>query len=369
MGVFDTAAKKIIDLLGMTTLGQKTKATALGVTLASDEDAIAVVDDGGSLTVDSPGIPTSIGQKTKTASLAVTLASDENALAVTVAAGSDVTEGNTSDAAVITDTTGTVSGKIRGLVKWAFERMPASLGQKAKAASLPVTLASDEDAIKVSDNAGSLTVDSPQLPSALGKQAVAASLSVVQATEEAFALSAKATWAIYRGAILIADGWDGSKGVGAGGGFNIYAVRGTEGNGVLVDTIGEIQEYFKGDHANMNGDPIWIFIPLVAEGYSAFWLNIRNDLGVDLVVTLYGALDNGVLFSSGGDPERQVTDALGSLQIATATIATGAVDNFSNCDDTTVSKILWPFNWLILKVDPSADPSTGAWSLGIVLSS
>lgn len=64
---------------------------------------------------------------------------------VSIAAGSDITLGNTSDAAVTTDTTGTVSGKLRGLVKWAFERMPASLGQKAKAAALPVTLASDED--------------------------------------------------------------------------------------------------------------------------------------------------------------------------------------------------------------------------------
>lgn len=55
--------------------------------------------------------------------------------------------GATADLAVVTDTTGTLSGKLRGLVKWAFERMPASLGQKAKAASLPVTLATDEDNI------------------------------------------------------------------------------------------------------------------------------------------------------------------------------------------------------------------------------
>jgi len=58
--------------------------------------------------------------------------------------GADVAEGATADAAVITDTTGTVSGKLRGLVKWAFERMPASLGQKAMTASLPVTIASDD---------------------------------------------------------------------------------------------------------------------------------------------------------------------------------------------------------------------------------
>lgn len=51
--------------------------------------------------------------------------------------------GSSSDAAVVTDTGGTHSGFLRGLIKWAYERMPASLGQKTKANSLSVTLASD----------------------------------------------------------------------------------------------------------------------------------------------------------------------------------------------------------------------------------
>lgn len=67
----------------------------------------------------------------------------------TIADGADVAEGATSDAAVVTDASGTVSGKLRGLVKWAYERMPASLGQKAKAASFPVVIASDQDALAV----------------------------------------------------------------------------------------------------------------------------------------------------------------------------------------------------------------------------
>lgn len=58
-------------------------------------------------------------------------------------------EGAVADAAVITDTTGTISGKLRGMVKWAFERMPASLGQKAMTASLPVVLSSDQSAVPV----------------------------------------------------------------------------------------------------------------------------------------------------------------------------------------------------------------------------
>lgn len=72
----------------------------------------------------------------------------------------DAAVGATSDAAVTTDTTGTASGKLRGLVKWAFERMPASLGSKTSANSLPVVVASDQAAIAVTDNSGSLTVDS-----------------------------------------------------------------------------------------------------------------------------------------------------------------------------------------------------------------
>lgn len=70
--------------------------------------------------------------------------------AVSIADGADVVEGFLADAAVVTDAAGTVSGKLRGLIKWAFERMPTSLGQKAMAASLPVVVASDQSAIPVS---------------------------------------------------------------------------------------------------------------------------------------------------------------------------------------------------------------------------
>lgn len=63
---------------------------------------------------------------------------------VIIADGSDVTEGSIADAAVISDSPGTISGKLRGLVKWAFENMPASLGQKGMFASFPVTIAIDQ---------------------------------------------------------------------------------------------------------------------------------------------------------------------------------------------------------------------------------
>lgn len=81
-----------------------------------------------------------------------------------LASGGSVDIGAVADAAVTTDTTGSLSGKLRGLVKWAFERMPASLGQKAKTASFPVVIASDQDALAVTlastTITGSVAVDS-----------------------------------------------------------------------------------------------------------------------------------------------------------------------------------------------------------------
>jgi hypothetical protein len=89
--------------------------------------------------------------------------------AVTVADGADVAEGATTDTAVVTDTSGTVSGKLRGLVKWAFERMPASLGQKTMAASLPVVLASDQAAIPVTGAGGGTQYDEDTASAAADK--------------------------------------------------------------------------------------------------------------------------------------------------------------------------------------------------------
>ncbi|MGH8744756.1 MAG: hypothetical protein ACREUY_10815, partial [Burkholderiales bacterium] len=89
--------------------------------------------------------------------------------AVTIADGADVAEGATADAAVITDAAGTVSGKLRGLVKWAFERMPASLGQKAMVASFPVVVASDQSALPI-------TAAALPLPAGAATQATLATL-------------------------------------------------------------------------------------------------------------------------------------------------------------------------------------------------
>lgn len=73
----------------------------------------------------------------------------------TIADGANVVEGALADAAIITDTTGTINGKLRGLIKWAFERMPASLGQKLMTLSFPVVISSDQSTLPIS---GSVSV-------------------------------------------------------------------------------------------------------------------------------------------------------------------------------------------------------------------
>jgi len=376
-GFLGPVAQKVVSLLGMTTLGQKTKATALGVTLASDEDALAVT---------AAQLPAALGQGTMAQSMTVAVASNQSAVPTSIAAGSDVTEGNTSDAAIDTDTTGTVSGKLRGLVKLMvayLARFPAALGQAAMAASLPVVVASDQSAVPVTSTqlpaalgqgtmAQSMTVviandqstvpvSAAQLPASLGPKAASASLSVIQAGDDA-------TWAIYRGALVIADAIDSDGGTGT---FSKYltlaAVRGTEGAGTTINTIDLINDYFDGADASMNADPIWFFIPLRAIGYKNYWLNIKNNLGVSFDATLYGALDTGVLFSTGADPERQVTDNRGSVQIATATVTDGSALNLGNGGATQTNQSWWPFTYLILKIAPAGDPAAGAWSLGISL--
>lgn len=75
-----------------------------------------------------------------------------------IASGASVDIGAVADAAVTTDTTGSLSGKLRGIVKWCYERTPASLGQKTKANSLPVVIASDQDAFVLGAGAATIGV-------------------------------------------------------------------------------------------------------------------------------------------------------------------------------------------------------------------
>jgi hypothetical protein len=181
-GRLQRLAQKLTSLIALfpTSVGQKAKTGSLAVTLASDEDLLAIQ---GSVTETAPAtdtassglngrlqrlaqkltslialLPTSVGQKAKNAALAVTLASDEDLLAI---------NGPVTETAPATDT---ASSGLNGRLQRIAQRLtsliallPASLGQKTKSASLPVTLASDEDLLA---RQGALTETAPSTDTA-----------------------------------------------------------------------------------------------------------------------------------------------------------------------------------------------------------
>lgn len=62
--------------------GQSVMATSLPVVIASNQSAVAVSDNNGSLTVDSPGMPTALGQAVMATSMPVVIASNQSAVTV-----------------------------------------------------------------------------------------------------------------------------------------------------------------------------------------------------------------------------------------------------------------------------------------------
>lgn len=81
---------------------------------------------------------------------AATLPLPSGAATETSVAATAAVAGTTGGAAVITDANGTLQQYLRGIVKLLITILPASLGQKVKASSLAVTLASDQDTLAVS---------------------------------------------------------------------------------------------------------------------------------------------------------------------------------------------------------------------------
>jgi hypothetical protein len=142
-------------------VGRVSVLDAADVTQGALGDAAVITDANGSLSGKLRGLvkwafermPATLGQGTMAQSLPVVVASNQTAVPSSVADGSDVAEGATADAAIITDAVGSLSGKLRGLVKWAFERMPATLGQGTMAQSLPVVVASNQSGVPVTNAA------------------------------------------------------------------------------------------------------------------------------------------------------------------------------------------------------------------------
>lgn len=132
---------------------------------------VPVSDSGGSLTTDSPQLPSALGQATMAASLPVVVASNQSALpvsgTVTTNAGTNTSTallnlettqttvrdnvGATNESAAGTDT---ATSGLNGLFKRLLQRftalialLPASIGQKTSAGSVATVLATDQSAI------------------------------------------------------------------------------------------------------------------------------------------------------------------------------------------------------------------------------
>lgn len=224
-GRLQRIAQRITSLIALlpTSIGQKAKATSLAVTLATDEDLLtnigAVNETAPASDTASSGnngrlqriaqrltslialLPASIGQKAKATSLAVTLASDEDLL---------TNIGAVNETAPASDTASSGNnGRLQRIAQRLtslIALLPSSIGQKTKTGSLSVVMASDDDSIALmgalnetapaSDTASAgqngrlqriaqrITSLIALLPASLGQKAMANSLAVTMASDQ-----------------------------------------------------------------------------------------------------------------------------------------------------------------------------------------
>ena len=113
-----------------------------------------------------------LGQKPMATSTPVVIASDQSAVPIS-AVSLPLPSGAATEATLSTRAAASqlpallVGGRLdENVGAWLGSTAP-TVGQKTMSASLPVALASDQSALPITDNGGSLTVDTPQLPAAL----------------------------------------------------------------------------------------------------------------------------------------------------------------------------------------------------------
>jgi hypothetical protein len=127
-----------------------------------NSNPLPVSDAGGSLTVDG--------------SVTANAGTNLNTSALLTESDFDTKTGALTETAPTTDTASSgLNGRLQRIaqrITSLIALLPSSIGQKAKAASLAVTLASDQDALPITDNSGSLTVD--------GTVAVSGTVAVTQ---------------------------------------------------------------------------------------------------------------------------------------------------------------------------------------------
>jgi hypothetical protein len=136
-------------LVNLGTNNDVTVTGTVAVTQSGTWDEIGINDSGNSITVDG----------TVTANAGTNL----NTSALLTEADFDTKTGALTETAPATDTASSgLNGRLQRIaqrITSLIALLPTSLGQKAKTASLAVVLASDQDALPITDNSGSLTVD------------------------------------------------------------------------------------------------------------------------------------------------------------------------------------------------------------------
>ncbi len=226
--------------------------------------------------------PASIGQKAKAAALAVTLASDEDSLALL---------GAVTETAPATDT---ASSGLNGRLQRVAQRItslialvPASLGQKAKTASFAVVLASDDDLLtKVGEVQASPTANTvlDRLKALLTGIILAAGENFIGKTSSPMVtVDLVMTRMTDTNTYAINDAWANSDSAPTAGGYTATgAARLSGGSGVITDILFTSS----GDPAVLLQGELWLFdsAPTAINDNAAFALSDSDVLKAVAVI-------------------------------------------------------------------------------------
>lgn len=248
-------------------------------------------------------------------------------MGIALPASGGAVQGGTATNPVRTDPTGTTAQPITdnsGTLTVDSPQLPAALGQTTMSASLPVALASNQSALPITDNSGSLTVDNG---GTFAVQAtVAASATNIAKTEDAVAADADV------GVPALAVRRDSaSSGVSADGD---YAMLSVDSTGALRVTGGGGGTQYAEDTAHVSGDT------------GTLSLAVRRDANTTLVDTT-------------GDYAPLQVDASGSLKVAiTAGAGSGGTSLADKAAFTEGSTSMTPVGGVYnetISADPTED--------------
>lgn len=158
-----TAAKQDTEIVSLATLAGAVDGTEVQVDVLT-MPVVAVTDNSGSLTIDTPQLPTTIGQKAAAASVSVVLASDQGGVPVT---GTFYQATQPVSAASLPLPTGAATAAKQPALGTAGTASTDVISVQGIASMTPLLVNGSGVTQPVSDAGGSLTVDSAQLPAAL----------------------------------------------------------------------------------------------------------------------------------------------------------------------------------------------------------